>query len=124
MKNVIKKKIRSKNRKWRIRKRIIGSFDRPRLSVRFTGKNIYAQCINDNAGETLVFISSYKKNIYDKPFKKFKPNLEGTINIAKKVALKIKKVNIKSCVFDRNGKKYHGKIKKFVELIRQSGIKI
>jgi len=53
--NTINKARLLQNRRWRIRKKVVGSAERPRLAVRFTTKHIYAQAINDDAGTTLVF---------------------------------------------------------------------
>ena len=61
--NLAKKRDLLQKRRWRIRKKIIGTQDRPRLTVRFTNKNIHAQCINDDLSTTLVAISSNEKEL-------------------------------------------------------------
>ena len=68
------KKERSERRANRVRLNVSGTHDRPRLSVRFSNKHVYAQCVDDVLGETLVFLSTTNKDIASQ---KFRPNLSG-----------------------------------------------
>ena len=116
----IQKKIELKQkRRWRIRKKVVGTAERPRLSVHFSNKHIYAQAINDEAGSTLVFVSTLAKDLRDQ---KLKSNIEGAEAIAKSFAEKAKAAGVDKVVFDRNGRKYHGCVKKFAEAAREGGL--
>lgn len=111
-----KKKVLVK-RKGRIRKIISGTEERPRLSVHFSNKHIYAQCINDNMGVTLCAISTLAK---DFKLKKANPNLETAAALGKDFGVKAKAKGIEKVVFDRRGKRYHGAIKAFADAARES----
>jgi large subunit ribosomal protein L18 len=107
------------NRKWRIRKKVNGTAVRPRLSVKFSGKHIYAQAVNDDAGATLVFLSTLDPEVRKQ---KVKGNLSGAKSLAAAFAAKAKAAGITSVVFDRNGRPYHGRIKTFAETAREGGL--
>ena len=118
MKTVYKAKLLQK-RKWRIRKKVTGTAVRPRLSVKFSGKHIYAQLVNDDAGATLVFLSTLdpavrKANV--------KGNLSGAKTLGVSFAARAKAAGIASVVFDRNGRPYHGRVKIFAEAAREGGL--
>jgi large subunit ribosomal protein L18 len=115
--NLAKKRDLLQKRRWRIRKKIIGTQDRPRLTVRFTNKNIHAQCINDDLSTTLVAISSNEKELND-----CLPNISGSEKIGSAFALKLSNAGIKTVVFDRAGRKYHGCVKAFADALRSSGL--
>ena len=111
-----KKRSLLQKRRWRIRKKIQGTADRPRLAVHFSNKHIYAQCIDDSNGHTLVYVSSVDKNI------EAKANSERAVELGKQVAEKAKAAGIESVVFDRSGRRYHGCVKSFAEAARQGGL--
>ena len=113
------KKVKSRfKRKTRIRKKVIGRADRPRLSVFRSLKNIYAQVIDDDKGSTLVGISSLNKDIRKKKL----TGLKQANTIGEILAEKCKEKKIKKVVFDKNGFKYHGRIKALAESARKSGL--
>lgn len=119
MNTIVKAQLLQK-RKWRIRKKINGTAARPRLSVKFSSKHIYAQAINDDAGTTSVYVSSLdeamrKQNV--------KSNLVGAKALASAFAEKAKAAGITEVVFDRNGKTFHGKVKAFADTAREAGLK-
>ena len=116
--NLKKKRELLQKRRWRIRKKIVGTSDRPRLSVRFTNKNIHAQCINDDASSTLVAISTNEKDL-----KSVLPNLSGSEKIGSLLGKRIKDAGIDTIVFDRGGRKYHGCVKAFADSVRKEGLK-
>ncbi len=101
-------------RKIRIRKKIFGTKNRPRMSVKISNNNISIQLIDDTSSQTLVEENSFK---YDKTSLTEKAQKAGT-EIAKKA--KSKKIN--SVVFDRNGRLYHGRIKALAEAARKEGL--
>ena len=117
--NTIHKAKLLQKRRWRIRKKVIGTTERPRLSVRFSAKNIYAQAINDDAGTTLVFLSSLDAGLRQK---KVAANLAGAKELGTAFAEKAKAAGISKVVFDRGGARYHGKVKAFADAAREGGL--
>ena len=114
----ITKQARRQRIKYGIRARVSGTAERPRLSVFRSNKAIYAQLIDDVAGNTLAAASSVE----------LKNEIEGnTVETARKVgqrlAEKAKAKNIDAVVFDRNGYLYHGKVKALAEAAREGGLK-
>lgn len=105
--------------KYRIRKRIRGSEEQPRLNVFRSNKQIYAQIINDEKGITVVSASSREKELAEKKITK----AERAKEVGKLVAEKAKEAGIENVVFDRNGYLYHGRIKSLAEGAREGGLK-
>jgi large subunit ribosomal protein L18 len=106
-------------RRMRIRKAVLGTSVRPRLSLHFSGKHMYAQCVDDNLGRTLVYLSTVAKD----PVRRLRANVEGAASFGEafgKVALDAGIVDI---VFDRDTKRYHGKVKAFADAVRSVGVK-
>ena len=105
--------------KFRIRKKIFGTGERPRLSVFRSNKQIYAQIIDDNEGATLASASSKEKGFAEKKGAKNELSKE----VGKNLAQKAKEKGITEVVFDRNGYLYHGRIKSLAEGAREGGLK-
>lgn len=118
MNTIYKAKLLQK-RKWRIRKQIAGTTARPRLSVKFSSKHIYAQLINDDAAQTLVFLSSLDPELRKQ---NLKSNLAGAKVLGTAFAAKAQSAGINQVVFDRNGRLYHGKVKVFATAAREAGL--
>jgi large subunit ribosomal protein L18 len=118
MNTVHKAKLLQK-RRWRIRKKVTGTAVRPRLSVKFSAKNIYAQAINDDAGTTIVFLSSLNADLRKQ---KLKANIAGAKVLGSAFAEKAKAAGVTSVVFDRSGARYHGKVKVFADSAREGGL--
>lgn len=116
--NLQKKRALAQKRKWRIRKKVIGSAHRPRVAVCFTNKNLHAQCIDDGNSHTLISISSNENDL-----KAVLPNVSGSEKIGTEFGKRIKAAGIESIVFDRSGRKYHGCVKSFAEALRKEGLK-
>lgn len=113
------KGLRREKIKYRVRKKISGTAQKPRLSVFRSNSNIYTQLIDDTTGTTLVAASSKEKNILaQKGTKSEKSKLVGNAIAQKATAL-----GIKICVFDRSGYLYHGRIKAVAEGAREGGLK-
>lgn len=110
------KKIKRDIRHTRVRSVVIGTAKRPRLNIFRSGKNIYAQIIDDSIGKTLVSASSVKAGVKGKKIEQAK--IVGKI-LAEQSLLK----NISEVVFDRGGYKYHGRIKSLAEGAREGGLK-
>lgn len=105
--------------KYRIRKRVHGTADRPRLTVFRSNKGIYAQVINDLEGRTLVSASSMSKELAEKKVTK----TEMAKEVGKLLAGKANEAGIEKVVFDRNGYLYHGRVKSLAEGAREGGLK-
>ena len=104
--------------KRRIRKKISGTAQLPRLTVFRSNKQIYAQLVDDTKGITLVSASSYKNSAVEKLTK-----VEQAAVVGKEVAEKAIKVGIEKVVFDRNGYLYHGRVKSLADSARDGGLK-
>lgn len=107
-------------RRWRIRKKVVGTVQRPRMSVRFTGKNIYVQFIDDAAGVTLIATSTLSKSISDRD--KLAANVIGAKRIGQLAAEAAKSKGIQRVVFDRSGARFHGKVKALADAAREGGL--
>ncbi len=118
--NTISKARLLQNRRWRIRKKVAGTAARPRLAVRFSSKHAYAQAINDDAGATLVFLSSLDPEMRKQ---KLKANIASAKTLGAAFAAKARAAGIESVVFDRAGAPYHGKVKQFADAAREGGLK-
>jgi len=119
MKSIQKAKLLQK-RKWRVRKKVNGTAERPRLSVKFSSKHIYAQAIDDDTGTTLAAISSLDPELRKQ---KLAANVVGAEALGKAFAEKATAAGLASVVFDRNGARYHGKVKTFADAARNGGLK-
>lgn len=102
--------------KRKIRGRISGTSDTPRLSVFRSNSNIYAQIIDDVAGKTLAEASSKKNGAEG-------TKVEQSVLVGKQIAEKAKALNIQTVAFDRSGYLYHGRVKALAEAAREEGLK-
>jgi large subunit ribosomal protein L18 len=112
-----KKKELVQKRRWRIRKKINGTAERPRVAVRFTNKNIHAQCVNDVEGHTMLGLATTHKD-----YKDLLPNISGAQKLGTALGEQIKAKGFSSIVFDRSGRKYHGCVKAFADAMREQGL--
>ena len=101
--------------KYRIRKNINGTAERPRMSVFRSNKQIYAQVINDLTGKTLVSASSLGMETM--------PKKEQAAKVGELIAKKALEAGIEKVVFDRNGYLYHGRVKELADGARKGGLK-
>ena len=104
-------------RKKRVRARIFGTAERPRLSVFRSNRSIYAQLIDDSAGQTLVAASSKESKVTGD-----KRNQAKAVGLL--LAKKAKEKGIKSAVFDRGAYQYHGRVKVLAEAFKESGLSL
>jgi large subunit ribosomal protein L18 len=104
----------------RLRKRISGTSERPRLAVHFSGKNIYAQVIDDTVGQTLASANTTEAEF--KNSKTARANAVTAIKIGQLVAERSKSKQISKVVFDRGGFQYHGKVKALADAAREGGL--
>lgn len=118
----IKKQKMRRRRQQRIRKKIFGTAERPRLTIFRSLKHIQAQLIDDTVGHSLLGISSNSKDIETK-----RDNLNGKCDVSREVgkalAVKAQESGISQVVFDRAGYLYHGRVKAFAEGAREGGLK-
>lgn len=109
--------------KLRLRKRIVGSADRPRLSVFRSVEHIYIQAIDDATGQTLAAASSVEPVVKAKMSTTVRGgNLAGAELIGQTIAERLVEKGIKKAVFDRNGFLYHGRVKAVAEAARKAGL--
>tara|TARA_R110002096_G_scaffold18401_8_gene62695 strand:+ start:2007 stop:2363 length:357 start_codon:yes stop_codon:yes gene_type:complete len=112
----IRKQARAKVRR-RIRKKISGTAERPRLAVHISNQNVYAQLIDDVAGKTIVASSTLEKSLGAKG-----ANSEAAAKVGESVAKKAKEAKVETVVFDRGGFKFHGKVKALADAAREAGL--
>ena len=111
------KTLRRNRRKIGIRKRIVGTSEKPRLSVFRSAKHTYAQIIDDLAGKTLVSTNSVIAKMSNGG------NIEAAKAIGAEIAEKAKSAGIETVQFDRNGFRYHGRVKALADAAREAGLK-
>ncbi len=117
----MKKKIPARQRRHiRIRKKIVGTSEKPRLNVRRSLKNLFVQIVDDGKRSTLLSASTA-----DKDFKtscSYGGNVKSAALLGEAVAKKAKEKNISRVVFDRGGYDFHGRIKAFADAARKGGL--
>ncbi|MBE0597503.1 MAG: 50S ribosomal protein L18 [Desulfuromonadales bacterium] len=106
-------------RQVRVRRKVNGTAERPRLCIFRSARHIYAQIIEDASGKTLVTASTLTK---DAAGDGYTGNIEAAKSVGAAVARKALEQNIKQVVFDRNGFLYHGRIKALAEAAREAGL--
>ena len=115
-KNVVRKRVHS-----RIRKKIQGTAERPRLNIFRSLNHIYAQIIDDVKGATLVSASSLDKEI--RAVNKTGGNAAGAKSVGTEIAKRARSKGIETVVYDRGGYNYHGRVKVLAEAAREAGLK-
>ena len=122
IKNLTPKEIRNQRRTNRSKRNNVAHLTRLRMVVSKSLKHINVQIIDDNEMKTLVSASSLDKDLQSK-VKKAKNKTEISAIIGSSIASKAIKGKIKEVVFDRNGNRYHGRVKAFADELRENGIK-
>ncbi|MBI1725577.1 MAG: 50S ribosomal protein L18 [Candidatus Tectomicrobia bacterium] len=123
---VSKKRLAWQARKARVRSRVKGTSERPRVTVFRSGKHIYAQLIDDRTGRTLVAASSREEEFgaLAKAAEKAHPgNRAGAAIVGKILGGRAKAQGVAQVVFDRNGYLYHGRVKALADGVRETGVK-
>lgn len=122
-KNIAKIKNASKAKEYRrklsIRKKIVGTTDRPRICATKSNKHLFVQLVDDSTSKTILSVQTFGKNAAAKS-----ANTEGAKQVGAQLAKLMTEKNIKNAVFDRNGKKYTGVISALADSIRENGIQI
>jgi large subunit ribosomal protein L18 len=118
--NKISKNEKRKKRHLRMRKKVFGTSERPRLNVYRSLSNVYAQVIDDESGTTLVSASTLDKDIKEKIQQR--GNREAAKLVGQYVAQKALEKGIEKVIFDRSGYIYHGRVKELAEGAREAGL--
>jgi len=113
-----KKVVRAKRKK-RIRSRIIGTEEKPRLAIFRSNKHIYVQLVDDAKGHTIASASTCESEKQ----KDLKPNIDGAKAVGQLIAKRAQAKNISKIVFDRGGYLYHGRIRALADSAREAGLK-
>jgi len=117
----IKKHITQRERRHdRVRKKVVGTKERPRLSVRRSLKNMFLQLVDDKSGNTIVSASTLDKDFREKA--NYGGNVKAAALIAELLAKKAKEKNVEKIVFDRGGYAYHGRVRAVAETLRKEGL--
>lgn len=114
------KKDRMVRRKQRVRKRVYGTTERPRLSVHRSLQHISAQIIDDDRGVTLCQASTQDKEL--RSAKSYGGNCKAAAVVGKLLAERAKAKGIAAVAFDRNGRRFHGRVKALAEAAREGGL--
>ena len=114
-------KERYQRRRWRSKKKIKGTPERPRLVVFRSNRYIYVQAVDDINRVTLTSASTLEKELRGNL--KSTKDIEAAKEVGKRVAERLKEKNIETVVFDRNGYKYHGRVKALADAAREAGLK-
>ena len=113
-------KLRREKTKTRIRGRVSGTAERPRLTIFKSLKRIYVQAVDDSRGVTLASASSLEKELREKL--KNGANIEAAKAVGASIAARLKEKGITAVVFDRNGYVYHGRVKALADSAREAGL--
>ncbi|MDR1388884.1 MAG: 50S ribosomal protein L18 [Treponema sp.] len=117
LRKMLEKDRKRQKRKTHIRKTLVGTKARPRLSVNRSNKALYMQVIDDEQGHTLVSASTLEKDM-----RNLKPNLGGAAQLGEIMGKRLMEKNITTVVFDRNGYLYHGLVKAMADGARKAGV--
>lgn len=120
MSSLAEKKQARIKRKIRVRKKISGSTERPRLNVFRSARHIYAQIIDDTTGQTLASASTLLEAV--STGLKSTGNIEAATKVGAEIARRALEKSINSVVFDRSGFLYHGRIKALADAARENGL--
>lgn len=118
-KKIQRKRTLLQKRKWRIRNKVSGTPERPRLCLHFSNKHISAQLIDDVAGTTVLGLSTQSKDVASE---KLTANQTSAATFGKLFSEKAKGKGVERVVFDRNGRRFHGAVKAFADSARESGL--
>jgi large subunit ribosomal protein L18 len=116
------RRLQRKRRHYRIRNRLRGTAERPRLVVYRSLRNIEGQLVDDDTGRTLLGLSTLAEGLRDFTAEGQHPRVEQSFAAGKLLAEKAKSQGIESVVFDRGGYKYHGRVKAFADGAREGGL--
>lgn len=116
------KNAQRKDRHARLRKRVVGTVEKPRMSVFRSDRHVYVQLIDDREGKTLVSVNTLQESIKSK-IKGEMSNIDIAALVGKSIAESAKKAGIEDVVFDRAGYKFHGRLAALANGAREAGLK-
>lgn len=116
--SITRQEARRRRRK-RIRKKVLGTPERPRLAVYRSNRYIYAQLIDDLAGKTVAAASSQEEELRERTL-----TVETAAEVGKLLAERAKEAGIERAVFDRGGFKFHGRIEALADAAREAGLRL
>ncbi len=111
---------RQLRRRHHVRRKVVGTAERPRLSVHRSSKHIYAQLIDDHKGVTLAAASTVLKDLREGT--PYGGNVKAAVAVGKKLALEAKAKGITKAAFDRGHYRYHGRVKALADAAREGGL--
>lgn len=120
MRTVVNKRAERKRRQARLRKKVFGTAERPRLAVFRSHQHIYVQIINDEQGHTLASASTMEPEVRQQG--SYFGNSDAARIIGERIAKKAQEKGIAKVVFDRGGNKYHGRVAALAEAAREHGL--
>jgi large subunit ribosomal protein L18 len=120
MDRITQKRVRQARRKKRVRKKIFGTADMPRLSVFRSLNHIYVQAVDDVTGTTLASASTRSKALSGSVG--FGGNVDSATKVGQSLAEGLKAKGVKQVAFDRNGYRFHGRVKALAQAVRDAGI--
>jgi large subunit ribosomal protein L18 len=116
--SVVTKEARRLKRRRRVRAKVVGTAERPRIAVFRSNRGIFAQLIDDAAGHTLASVSWTEADL------RGLAKMEQAVAAGKLLAERAKAAGIDTAVFDRGGYQYHGRVKAFAEAVREGGLTV
>lgn len=120
MENRLKRKrARSSARAARVRRKVRGSAERPRVSARFTNRNIIAQLIDDDMGRSLLYVSTFGAEAPARG-----KGVDSARAVGERIAEGARSLGVEALVFDRGSRLYHGRVRAMAEAIREKGLKL
>lgn len=114
------KAIAKKRRHLRVRKKVVGTAERPRLVVTRSNRHMFAQVVDDGIGETLVWASTMEPELREMEAS----NVDKSRRVGELISERAKEAGIEEVVFDRGGNKYHGRVAAVAEGAREGGLKL
>jgi large subunit ribosomal protein L18 len=121
MTDVKHKRATLRRRRRHVRQKVVGTPDRPRLSVYRSLKHIYAQVIDDISGRTLASASTLSKEVREEVAST--ANRDAAATVGQVLADRAKKAGVEAVCFDRGGRKFHGRVKALAEAAREAGLR-
>jgi len=118
----IDRKTALRRRHLRVRRKVHGTAEKPRLCIHKTSRHLYAQVIDDNTQRTLTAVTTNRKPLKEGAEKKSFCTVEWAKRLGKDIGEQARKAGVQTVVFDRGGYRYHGCIKSFAEAAREAGL--
>jgi len=120
MADIRQNRARLRRRRLHVRRRVVGTPDRPRLAVYRSLKHIYAQVVDDVSGRTLASASTLSKGVKDEVANT--GNCEAAAKVGALLAERAKEAGVQAVCFDRGGRRFHGRVKALAEAAREGGL--